>query len=340
MKPIVLIVPGSIETRTGGYEYDRRMAAGLRARGWTVDVRELDDPNHAHQLLRSIPDNTLVLVDGLAFGAMPDAVEREAARLGFVAVVHMPLAAETGLEPARARELEASERRAVAAARVIVVTGKSTAETMAAYGVAPDRIALVEPGTDRAPLAKGSGDAVATHLLCVATVNPGKGHAVLLRALAGLRRADWRLTCVGSLERSPDTVRQIRMILRDEELDDRVSLPGPVDADGLAAAYDAADLFVLPTLHETYGMVIAEALARGLPIVATGTGAIAELVGDHAGIVVPPGDQQTLAHALESALDPRVREKLAQGARRVRERLASWDDAVTKMESVLERAGA
>ena len=98
---------------------------------------------------------------------------------------------------------------------------------------------------------------------------------------------------------------------------------------------------MLPTLHEGYGMVVAEALAHGLPVISTSTGAIAELVGDEAGIIVPPGDGEAFSRALSLVLDgadaPALRERLARGARRVRETLPTWDDAASRMDEVLSR---
>ena len=273
---VVLIVPGRLSTRTGGYEYDRRIAAGLRGRGWSVDIREIDgsfphpsveDLDEAARVLASLPNGTLVLIDGLALGAMPAQIEREAARLTVIALVHMPLAAEVGLDPETVAALEEAERRALNATALVVVTGRATAGWLAGYGVAGDRIVVVEPGTDRAPLAHGSGGPV-LHLLCVATLNPGKGHDILFQALAAVPQRNWRLTCAGSLNRAPAAVDRLRVLLGTLGLDDRVSLAGELDADALAACYDAADLFVLATLRETFGMAVAEALARGLPVVA------------------------------------------------------------------------
>ena len=354
---LVLIVPGRLETRTGGYEYDRRMLAGLRERGWLVEVRELDASfprptaaalDDAAHVLAAIPDRATVLIDGLAFGALPAEVEREAGRLRLVALVHHPLAAETGIHPDAAARLATSERRALAAARVVVVTSPATVSALATYGVSPDRIAGVEPGTDRAPLAIGSQGTV-RQLLCVATLIPRKGHEILFRALASIPDRNWRLTCVGSVERHPPTVDRLRAQLRADGLEDRVSLVGELDAATLAGCYDRADLFVLPTEYEGYGMAVAEALARGLPVIATTTGAIPELVNlrgssvrlqpdQSAGLLVPPGDAEALAEALALVLgDARVRERLAAGARLVRDRLPSWDDAVGKMVAVLEQ---
>ena len=184
MSSLVFVVPGSLEGRTGGYEYDRRIIAGLRDRGWSVAVHELDDSfpfptpaarDHAARVLAAIRDGATTLVDGLALGALPDEIERESARLRIVALIHLPLADEIGLDRDTAARLRASERRAVAAAALVVVTGRATVAALASDGVRAERIAVVEPGADRAPLARGSGRSP-MRLLCVATLNPGKGH--------------------------------------------------------------------------------------------------------------------------------------------------------------------
>jgi glycosyltransferase involved in cell wall biosynthesis len=366
---LVVVVPGDLETRTGGYGYDRRIIAGLRARGWSVGVERLAEgfprPTssarmQAARVLGAIPDGTTVLVDGLALGGLPDEVAREAARLAIVALVHHPLAAETGLDRHVAAELEESERRALAAVRFVVTTSRATAAALARYGVESDRIACVEPGTDSAPLARSSRPSPIDHrpsaishqplevaLLCVATLIPRKGHDLLFRALASIPHRDWRLICAGSTERDPVTVERLRTQLRADGLDDRIQLVGDTDAATLAVHYDRADVFVLATRYEGYGMAVAEALARGLPVVSTATGGIEDLVlgdggahsGRPAGIVVPPGDLGAFTAALSRVLgEPRLRDELAEGARHVRDCLPTWDDAVVAMERVLKSA--
>jgi glycosyltransferase involved in cell wall biosynthesis len=348
-RPLILIVPGRLATRTGGYEYDRRMAAALAARGWEVHVRELDESfphptraalDEAARVLSDIPDGTTVLADGLALGAMPDPIERERSRLKIVALVHLPLAAAVGLDGPTAARLEASERRALAATELVVVTGRSTRAALAAYGVAPDRLVVVEPGTARAPLARGS-TGVPLRLLSVAAVTAGKGHEILVDALAAVPNHDWLLTCAGSLDREPLTVARVRARVSASGLESRVSLVGELGAEGLEVCYDSADVFVLASLHETYCMAVAEALAHGLPVVSTMTGAIPDLVGGaagdpSAGLVVPPGDVNALAAALTQVLaDAPLRQRLAAGARRVRDRLPTWEEAADKLAAAL-----
>jgi glycosyltransferase involved in cell wall biosynthesis len=346
-----VVVPGDLETRTGGYGYDRRIVAGLRALGWQVDVVRLDDGfpfptpaarESADRCLASIPDGGLVLADGLAFGALPDEAARHARRLAIVALVHHPLASENGLDPAAAAGLEKSERRALASARAVIVTSRATARSLDRYGVAADRIHVVEPGTDPAPLARGSESGAS--LLCVATLTPRKGYEVLVRAVAAIRATSWRLRCAGSLDRDAATVARVRELVAAFGIDDRVALLGDLDTSQLAVEYERADLFVLPTLHEGYGMAVGEALARGLPVVSTATGAIAELVGPdpaggrpEAGIVVPPGDAAAFADALARVVADRgLRARLAAGARAVRNHLPSWDAAAANMARALD----
>jgi glycosyltransferase involved in cell wall biosynthesis len=336
-----------LTTRTGGYIYDRRIVEGLRARGWVVDVRELDEdfPNpsarsreRAARVLGSLSDGALVLIDGLAFGALPGEAAREAARLRLVALVHHPLALETGLDRVQAAALEESERRALASARRVVVTSRATADGLVGYGVSLDRITVVEPGTDRAPLARGSGGG-AVHLLCVASIVPRKGHERLVEALASVPERNWRLACVGSLERDVRTTERLRQLIEAHGLADRIALVGEQDAAGVAAAYDVADVFVSASEHEGYGMAVAEAIARGVPVVAVPTGAIPHLVGEGdtaAGILVTEATGFTLEMALSLVIrDPRARARLAEHARFRRDRLPTWDDAGTRMAEAL-----
>ncbi len=345
---LVFIVPGRLETRTGGYEYDRRIIGGLRERGWSIDVRELEGSfphpspaalEEADRVLAAIPDGTLVVVDGLAYSAMPAHVERHTLRLSIVPVVHSLLAAEIGIDRAVARRLEIDERSALAAAPRIVAVGKTLIDGLGQYGVNRDRIALVEPGTDPAPLARGSLQSGALHLVTVATLNPGKGHDVLFRVLSSLTDRRWRLTCAGSTTRHPETTARLRALLTELSLDDRVTLAGELDAKDIEALYDSADLAVLPTLSETFSLAAAEALARGIPLVGTMTGAIPDLVGpgdDAAGMLVAPGDVHALKEALAKVIDdPCHRTRLADNARRVREQLPTWDAAVREMDTLM-----
>jgi len=350
MRSIVLVVPGRLDARTGGSIYDRRIVDGLRQRGWLVEVLELDASfpyptgaslEQADRALAAVRTGTIAIVDSLALGAIPDLITREAARLRIVALVHLPLAADVGLDRETSARFEETERRALRAAALVVVTGKATLSLMAKYELASDRVIVVEPGTDRSPLARGSRGDQAIALLSVATVNPGKGHETLLAALAAVPCRTWRLTCAGSLTRHPATAERVRATVTRLGLEDHVSLVGDLDGPALAACYDSADVFVLATRQETYGMAVAEALAYGLPVVATTTGAIPDLVGEDAGLLVPVDDRGSLVEALSRVLgDAGLRAHLAAGARRMRDRLPTWDEASARMAAALDSLAA
>ena len=345
MRPIVLVVPGRLCERTGGYLYDRRIIDGLRRRGWTVDVLELDASfpyptpvamEHAARALAAVRAETIAIVDSLALGAMPDLVTREASRLRIVALVHLPLAAASDLDRETAARFDEGERRALRAAALVIVTGKATLPLIARHELDPGRVVVAEPGTDRAPLARRS-NGHPLELLSVATLNPEKGHERLLAALAAVPNVEWRLTCAGSLTRHPATTDRVRTAIARFGLEDRVLLAGDLDGPALAACYDRADVFVLATRQETYGMAVAEAVAHGLTVVATMTGAIPELLGDGAGLLVPVGDTPALVEALSRVLsDAGLRARLADGARRMRDRLPTWEETAGRIAAALD----
>jgi glycosyltransferase involved in cell wall biosynthesis len=345
---IAFVVPGSLNTPTGGYIYDRRIVEGLQAAGTDVVVLSLQssfpfpDPpalRHAAAELASIPDGTVVLVDGLAGGAMPRQIEKETSRLRIVALVHHPLALETGLARHKAAALEASERRTLEVVRHVVVTSRATAELLSRdFGVPHERVSCVEPGTDPGVRASGSPDA-RLELLCVASVTPRKGYMTLVRALTQVADLDWSLTCIGSLQRDEVTPRMVTDAVFQSGLADRIAFLGELnDTAAIAPYYNRADVFVLPTEYEGYGMAVAEALAHGLPVISTPTGGIGDLVGADAGILVRPGDPEALARALRRVItDAAERGRLREGAWRVGSSLPTWQQSALRMSAVLAR---
>lgn len=348
-RALTFLVPGDWHALTGGYVYNRHMAQALRTRGWRVDIAspgehypwpDADDLQRAQSLIEHLPDGHCVLADGLALGALPALVAQHAQRLRWVGLVHHPLALESGLTPAQQAQLFDSERRALAQVPQLIVTSESTARALADYGVARERIGVVVPGTERAaprpPRAASPGH---LSLLCVATVTPRKGHALLLQALAGLKHKPWHLHCVGSLQRDAATAQAAQAMTHTLGLAERVSWHGELDGAQLAQHYAQADAFVLASFHEGYGMVLAEALAHALPIVSCAAGAIVDTVPADAGVLVPPGDVSALQTALGWLMDePAHRAALAAGARRAAQALPTWQDAGRDFEAALCRA--
>lgn len=349
-KTLHIAVPGDLSTVTGGYEYARRMIDGLRSLGWTIEVLEFDvsfpQPTcaallDAERQLATLPDGSLTLIDGLALGAMPDIARRQAQRLRLIALMHHPLALETGLSSALALQLRTSERQALAAVRHVIVTSPSTRQVLAAYDVTPERISVAEPGVDSAPsrLRRRTSQQMPVRLLCVATLTPRKDHALLLETLASLP-LPWTLSCVGDETRHPQTTQQLHGLIERHQLQDRVVLHGKISPAALDAQLDAADLFVLPTRFEGYGMAVAQALAAGLPVISTRTGSIPQLVGPDAGIVIPPGDSDALRAALLAAFVPQRFNELAAGAHRVSASLSDWPRASQRLANILAEVSA
>lgn len=355
MPGCTLLLPGDLDTPTGGYRYDRAMVRGLRAAGWRVDVLSLPGnypwptaaaEHESQRAVAALPEGECVLADGLAFGALPGLAAEHAQRLRWVALVHHPLALETGLLPEHQAVLRDSETRALSHARHIVVTSPTTARTLTAagrqgWGVTPGRVSVIEPGVDPAPVATGSlAHRGVPRLLCVGSLSVRKGQAELVEALAGLRELPWELVCAGSTTRDTETTRAVCAAIEQYGLSDRVQLAGVVEDQALEALYASADLFVLPSWYEGYGMVYTEALARGLPVVCTSGGASPETVPEAARLMVPPGDVRALRDALRGWLTtPRLRAKLAAGARQARERLPRWERAVEHMARLLLEVG-
>ncbi|WP_158801874.1 MULTISPECIES: glycosyltransferase family 4 protein [unclassified Acidisoma] len=333
-------IPGDIDTRTGGYGYDRRLIVGLRAQGFAI--RHLAWPDGfpspdgtalaaAARSLASQPDGRIVIVDGLAFGAIPELAAEEGERLRFVALVHHPLVLETNAP----RGLHAAEREALRHTRAVIVTSKATAETLRReYDVPMGHLLVAPPGTDAAPLAPRHGRP--PHLLSLGAVTPRKGHDILVAALARIADLPWRCTIAGSLDRDMDAVRKLRAQIEAVGLGGRVVLQGEVDDVG--PLFASADLFVLASRHEGFGMAYAEALARGLPIVGTLAGAIPDVVPREAGALVPPGDPAALGAALRHLLSDReARETAASASRRAGGQLPRWGDTIDSVASLLRR---
>jgi glycosyltransferase involved in cell wall biosynthesis len=339
-------VPGDLSTPTGGYAYDRRVIAELPAYGWHADVLDLgnDFPQplqqtreRAHSLLAAVEKGEPIVVDGLALGVLPDAVAalRQTHRL--IGLVHHPLALENGVSAAEAASLHSNERAALANVRHVIVTSANTARLLTAdYDVPPDRVTVALPGVDRVQKPGGRTDGP-LRLLSVGSIVPRKGHDVLIAALSTLADLPWRLTIVGDV-RSPEAVAQLDAGIATARLQQRVQLVGAVSAERLAHFYADADVFVLASRFEGYGMAFADAVAAGLPVIGTTAGAIPEAVPAAAGLLVPPDDVAALAGALLTIItDEKERQRLSQGARAAASNLPTWQAAGQTFARVLER---
>lgn len=332
---VTFAFPGDLALKTGGYAYDRRVIAGLAGRGWSVDGLPLGDgfpfptpevKRETERRLSQLPDGEMLVIDGLAFGVLDEWAEREAGRLRIVALVHHPLALETGLDIGQQRLFQDCERRALSFAGRVIVTSPMTArELVARYDVHADRLAVAVPGTDPARIATCDGDPA--HILSIGTLTPRKGHDVLIAALKQIEHLSWRATIVGNDRLDPRTAAALRQQVETLGLAQRISLVG--ESEDTRTLLAGADVFALASRYEGYGMVFAEALSQGLPIVACRTGAVPEVVPGDAGMLVPVDDIDAFARALcRLVADKSLRREMAAAARRAGALLPGWDVTV------------
>jgi glycosyltransferase involved in cell wall biosynthesis len=335
-----VVLPNDIDdpaTPSGGNTYDRHVCRGLAATGW--EVREYavhgswPRPTNADRaglarVLEDLPDGAVVLLDGLVASTVPEVLRPHTGRLRLVVLVHMPLR-------------DGVEGEALATARAVITTSAWTrGQLLDLYALPAEKVRVATPGVGQAPLTPGSD--AGGELLCVAAVTRGKGHDLLAEALAKTADLPWSCVCAGTLDRDPGFVGRIRQQVDEYGLDDRMRLVGPHTGDQLDGLYAAADLLVLPSRGETYGMVVTEALARGIPVLATAVGGVPEALG-HApdgslpGILVEPDEPAALAGALRRWLsEPDLRGRLRHSARLRRDSLTSWTATSELVSRTLE----
>lgn len=333
---------------SGGNTYDRELVAALRAAGTDVVVHALPgswpapDGADLDRLAAALAAQPVSLVDGIVASGAPGPVEAAvAAGRSVVVLVHMAAADEVGLAAPDAARREETEGRALRAASAVVATSRTAADDLAArHGLRDVRVA--RPGARRAPLATGSTPPC---LLAVANLTPTKDPLTLVRALHEVADLEWTAVLVGSPDVDPGYAEAVRR--EAAGLGERVRLAGVLVGDALEAEWSASDLLVLTSRTETFGMVVLEALAHGVPaVVGAGTGAVEALTrgaprgtqGRRAGAApgltgpgtpgaaVPTGNPRPLAEVLRRWLtDPSLRDEWRRAALDSRARLPGWD---------------
>jgi glycosyltransferase involved in cell wall biosynthesis len=340
---LFFVFPGDLATPTGGYRYDRRLIQELRQLGLEVqtialsrlfpfpDKQALED---AHQKLAAVPDDAVVIFDGLAFGTLDQLAEAEAQRLRIIALCHHPLALESGLDPVQRNRFQASEQRALYTVRAALVTSGHTRQILIdQFAMPPEKVVVAQPGTDPVAFAPCIGSP--PRLLTVASLTRRKAHDVLIDALAPLAELPWQARFVGGKEFDPDWSEALQQQINRLQLQDRIQLLGAVD--DLEAEFHNADLFVLPSRYEGYGMVFAEALAAGLPVIAARAGAVPDVVPESAGLLVLPDDTDALIDALRTLLTEKdLRRQLQTGARNAAANLPTWADTAGQVARLIQ----
>jgi glycosyltransferase involved in cell wall biosynthesis len=329
---IALLVPGPFDTVSGGYGYDRAIVAGLRADGHDARVIELAGRHpladeaaraSASAAWEALPADAVVVIDGLGLPAFAPLADALAAR-GAVGLIHHPTALEPGWDEAARERLRTDERALFPRLARVVVTSETTGDRLVAdFGVARDRVAVVVPGTPDAPR-RLPHEAGTCEILALGVITPRKGHDVLLRAVAKLPDLDWHLT-IGGARRDAAHAGSLVALAGELGIAARVSFAGEMVGEVLEAAWQRADVFALATRYEGYGMAIAEALKRGIPVAVTDGGAVGKLVPPQGGAVCPVGDDVSLSKALRRMIfDPLVRRAMADAAWEAGQNLPDW----------------
>ena len=332
MTTVHVVVPDAFDDPqrpSGGNVYDRRLCEELGRLGWSVRVLPVPGPVALAAALDDVADGGLVIVDGLVGSGAPDAVVRHADRLRLAMLVHLPLGVD-GDDGVRARE-----RAALHGCAAVIATSRWTRRWLERrYDLTAGRVAVAEPGVDRAPLAPGTPSG--RRLLCVAAVAPVKGQDVLVGALAAVADLDWACTWAGSTAVDPAFAATTTAAARRAGIGERIEVVGPLAGARLAEAYAGADLVVVPSRAETYGMVVTEALARGVPVVASDVGGVREALGTAGGVLpgllVRPEDPAALGEALRRWLsDAGLRDELRRRARARRSGLTAWSGTARRV---------
>ncbi|GAB2917259.1 glycosyltransferase family 4 protein [Streptomyces heilongjiangensis] len=354
LRSVHFVMPGGVDDLarpSGGNAYDRRICLDLPGFGWQVHRHALpggwprpgaEARAELASTLREFPDGTVVLLDGLVACGVPEVILPEAERLCLAVLVHLPLGDETGLEPDVAADLDAKERTTLRGVSAVIATSDWAVRRLVSHhGLAPERVHVAAPGADIAPLASGT-DGV-SRLLCVAAVTPRKGQHRLVEALATVTDLPWSCVLVGGIDQDPEYVDHIRGLIATFGLQDRLHLAGPQAGAELDASYASADLMVLTSYAETYGMAVTEALARGIPVLATDVGGLPEAVGRAPdggvpGILVPPENPAAIASELRGWFgEADVRRRLKAAARGRRAALDGWATTARSLAHVLGR---
>jgi glycosyltransferase involved in cell wall biosynthesis len=339
---VAFVTVGDTSRLTGGYLYHARVFEGLRERGIEVETLAASGAAPAEQKaaaprlgLRLDPRRfDIIVVDALARIVCAPWLDGWRTSLPVVAMVHELPSIAAG----DAREQE-FEEPLLHADRLIVVSdhGRSV---LRSRGVPVERIRVVSPGFDRLSLLdadskQSASDNSPVRALCVAQWIPRKGILDLVRAWTAHERPGAALEFIGETDADPAYATSVRAAIAGAS-DSSIHVRGPVDDATLGAAYAAADLFVLPSRYEGYGIVYAEALAHGLPIIACDVGPLPELIGEVAALLVSPDDVKALSEALDQLLgDSALRSRMSEAAYRRAEGLLSWEDTTAGFLGVL-----
>ncbi len=229
--------------------------------------------------------------------------------------------------------------------RIITVSQSSAKDTRLLFKVPGDKLRVVYNGIDTEIYSMNEETRQNRDgLIMVAnTDDRKKGVFYLLQALRLIREDGMKLTIVDDAERHSSYIDDVgslpsygSKLVRKLNLDGRVHFTGRLTGEELAQHYAAAQIAVIPSLYEGFGLPAGEAMACGTPVIATTGGALPEVVGD-AGMLVPPANADALAAAIRQLLnDKQAQQRMSEaGRKRVKEKF-NWEQAARKTLEVYQ----
>lgn len=343
---ILFIIPGDINLPTGGYRYDREIINAWKNSNIDVGLISIDgnypfpgevEKTRALDKIESFSKADIAVVDGLLGGATPEFMQKLSKIMPVAALIHHPLCLENGLDQKTAKALEDKERRGLAFTSCVITTSPTTSRTVAQlFDQDPSQIHTILPGVARGMRSSGT-ESSSINLLCVGSVIERKGHKDLLHSLSKLKHLDWNLDCIGSTQFDRPLYNELSAFVEREALTKKVQFHGDVDEEVLEIAYSKADVFVLPSLFEGYGMSYAEAIVRGIPVIGTTAGAIPQTVPESCGILVEPSNISQLTNALESLItNNALRTKLREATIKAEPGFPTWQDSAAQFYEILK----
>ncbi|WP_158804429.1 MULTISPECIES: glycosyltransferase family 4 protein [unclassified Acidisoma] len=345
---ITIFAPGSFPAATGAIVYDTRLVTALRGLGHDASLVMLagshptaDDTARASaaEAWHAHGDADLRIIDGFCLSAWEGLEEALSAR-GVIGLIHHPLALEPFQEAVKVAEYARVERRLLPLLNGILVPSQEMRNRMlSAYAVEAGRISVLMPGTD-VTLPRSPREPAATcRILSVGSFIPRKGHDTLLKALSRLVDLDWHLTICGDQTADRACVVELGALRERLGLTERVTFLGALSPAQFDELWQASDLFALATWFEGYGMAVAEALRRGLPVAVTTAAAIGAPLSPDTAIIVEPGDHEQLSKALRRVIySPELRHIMGHAAWSATRSLPSWENQARHLLDIVTPA--
>lgn len=332
---------GDMQSLTGGYLYNMHMMEGLEQMGYSVNVFGTDwpwdDKSELAKICRfhfeKLTVGSCILIDSLVLVKIRSSVQEFSSRLIFVGLIHLP--ATYTFTSGKFGKLAEEEMMVLHQMKQLIVTGQFTYNLLWKAGLNRANLWIVEPGTGPFPQ-KTHYKPVPSELLCIANYSAIKAQDTLIRSLYSLTDRDWTLHLYGDKDRDKEYSAGIISFIKQLNLETRVIMHGIAMRDEITAIFLNADLFVMPSLFESYGMALTESLAHGVPVLSTRAGNIPCTVPGGMGILVEPGNEKELTDALLSLMDePAKYASLCSAASKYHLDARSWDLAVIEFERII-----